>query len=83
MIYSHQKERIDEPKIDISRIKKEFNFKPTNNFNKFIVEIICVYEMQKISHHLGYLACNLNYIFKRHNRITDKLKQSLKHMLFL
>ena len=44
VIYSHQKERIDEPKIDISRIKKEFNFMPTNNFNKFIVEIIKNYK---------------------------------------
>lgn len=45
VIYSRQKERIDEPRIDISRIKKEFNFKPTNNFNKFIVEIIKNYKL--------------------------------------
>ena len=30
--------------IDISRIKKEFNFKPTNNFNDFIPEIIKKYK---------------------------------------
>jgi len=44
VVYSNQKKRIDEPMIDISRIKKEFNFKPTNNFNDFIPEIIKKYK---------------------------------------
>ena len=44
VVYSNQKEKIDEPKIDITRIKKEFKFKPTNNFDSFIYEIIKRYK---------------------------------------
>tara|TARA_B100000579_G_scaffold333785_1_gene284280 strand:- start:263 stop:1072 length:810 start_codon:yes stop_codon:yes gene_type:complete len=43
IIYSNQKEKFDEPKIDISRIKKEFKFKPNNNFDSFITDIIDKY----------------------------------------
>ena len=45
IIYSNQKERFDEPKIDITRIKKEFKFKPTNNFDNFIPDIIKKYKL--------------------------------------
>ena len=45
IIYSNQKERFDEPKIDITRIKKEFKFKPTNNFDNFMPDIIKKYKL--------------------------------------
>ena len=44
IVYSNQKEKLNEPKIDISRIKKEFKFIPTNNFNDFIPDIIKKYK---------------------------------------
>jgi nucleoside-diphosphate-sugar epimerase len=42
--YSNQKEKVNEPIIDITRIKKEFKFKPINNFNDFIPDIIKKYK---------------------------------------
>ena len=44
VVYSNQRERNNEPIIDISRIKKEFKFKPNNNFNDFIPDIIKKYK---------------------------------------
>ena len=43
IIYSNQKKIINEPKIDISRIKKEYKFKPNNNFEKVVTDIIYKY----------------------------------------
>ena len=36
IIYSNQNTRYDEPKINITRVKKEFKFKPSNNFKSFL-----------------------------------------------
>ena len=40
IIYKNQKLKYNEPKININRIKKEFNFKPHNNFEKKLFEIL-------------------------------------------
>lgn len=37
VVYKNQKTRYDEPKIDITRVKKEFKFKPKDNFKKFLL----------------------------------------------
>ena len=44
IIYKNQNKLVSEPKIDISRIKKEFNFKPKKNLIKSLAEIINNYK---------------------------------------
>ena len=44
IIYKNQNKLVSEPKIDISRIKKEFNFKPKKNLIKSLTEIINNYK---------------------------------------
>lgn len=40
IVYKNQNIRLNEPVININRIKKEYNFKPENNFEKLIFKII-------------------------------------------
>ena len=40
IIYRNQKYKYNEPKININRIKKEFNFKEKNNFSKKLINIL-------------------------------------------
>ena len=40
IVYKNQNIKLDEPIIDINRIKKEYNFKPENNFERLIFKVI-------------------------------------------
>ena len=42
--YSNQKKLIEEPLIDISRVRKEFNFKPKKDLIKFLRQLIINYK---------------------------------------
>ena len=39
-IYRNQKYKYNEPKININKIKKEFNFKEKNNFGEKLINIL-------------------------------------------